>query len=237
MFLPCRDLLNEISSPSGAPSFNPVLGFCSVATGELCDVDRVGETFQSRSRFLPHRGHRRARRDRTRGGSFNPILGFYLIATRRAARAGHARDDVSIPFWVSTSSRPTMTFVAAELTSRFQSRSGFLPHRDLDSGCHNKPSPHVSIPFWVSTPSRLGSSFVANPMPPEFQSRSGFLPHRDRAEDTAADRADRAFQSRSGFLPHRDSSVHPCGRASRFVSIPFWVSTSSRHDWNGLHNR
>ena len=135
-------------------SFNPVLGFYRIATR-----------------------HSRSRRCTQR--CFNPVLGFYRIATtrlggqhnaagtvsipfwvstasRHAAVAVGPREprEVSIPFWVSTASRRGVTETEHRQVMEFQSRSGFLPHRDAKDD--------------------LDEDLIA-----KFQSRSGFLPHRD----------------------------------------------------------
>ncbi|WP_449271541.1 hypothetical protein, partial [Haloferax sulfurifontis] len=84
----------------------------------------------------------------------------------------------------------------------FQSRSGFLPHRDAVEAAEAAAGGAVSIPFWVSTASRQRVLLT----------RVGH---------------DLRFQSRSGFLPHRDD-LFPEVVRYLMVSIPFWVSTASR---------
>ena len=178
---------------------------------------------------------------------FNPDLGFSLVATCRYL-LGTNCDIVSIPIWVSPSSRLVETSDGTTVRL-FQSRSGFLPRRDPPALRPRMWGSYVSIPIWVSPSSRLdgdrgvGEVYV-------FQSRSGFLPRRDSCSCRLAlssscfnpdlgfslvatgDRTDRltdpmAFQSRSGFLPRRDPFITPSS-LREVVSIPIWVSPSSR---------
>ncbi len=95
----CTQICPQLSS-----SFNPVLGFFPVATFPLLGYSLRPVVFQSRSGFLPGR-------DDVSPRCPTPL--------RR----------VSIPFWVSSRSRPSLsrTYVT---NIRFQSRSGFLPGRD-----------------------------------------------------------------------------------------------------------
>ncbi len=216
-------------------------------------VQEDDEVFQSRSGFLPHRDAFICHFCEEKF-SFNPVLGFYRIATSALTTLALNFSNVSIPFWVSTASRPqnqglteceidcfnpVLGFyriatvfevgVSAELLL-FQSRSGFLPHRDTAS----VSSPTQSQPFQSrsgflphrDTPKCAATSRSANCFNPvlgfyriatvafvvtddnhvQFQSRSGFLPHRDVCVILPSATA-LVFQSRSGFLPHRDGEL------------------------------
>ncbi len=179
-FLPHRDYPVHRSVRSGCGSFNPGVGFYRIATrAGRRPARRLTHSFQSRCGFLPHRD-----------GRFVGV--------------GEAEVQVSIPVWVSTASRPVgrsravahfrcfnpgvgfyriATDRAIDLDGvdrEFQSRCGFLPHRDLT----------------------MSGDFYA--VPGEFQSRCGFLPHRD-VRGPEHEIQLQKFQSRCGFLPHRDN--------------------------------
>ncbi len=145
---------------------------------------------------------------------------------RRYAHAGPAA-NVSIPYWVSPSSRQPAV-------------------------AHGRRRPPVSIPYWVSPSSRpvrrrfldtthprfnpvLGFSLVATIRPSNaHRSRYCFNPVLGFSlVATCADVVDvdgTAFQSRTGFLPRRDGLGGPLGMTTVEVSIPYWVSPSSRPD-------
>ncbi len=135
------------------PSFNPVLGFLSVATKSPAALRPVLDAFQSRAGFSLRRD---APTDLNHGLGirFNPVLGFLSVATdgeryrlvvenRFQSRAGFSlrRDEairifpltflhlVSIPCWVFSPSRPARVF-SPEGDGEFQSRAGFSLRRD-----------------------------------------------------------------------------------------------------------
>ena len=180
-------------------------------------------SFQSRSGFLPRRDSLRRVTERP-SDCFNPDLGFSLVATRRPCGRG-----------------------CGGVT--FQSRSGFLPRRDStatgesarctcfnpDLGFSLVATPavagwhypvRVSIPIWVSPSPRQATG------PPASQTRWRFNPDLGfslvATPSSLRHHSVRLFQSRSGFLPRRDRPQRPPARGLRTVSIPIWVSPSSR---------
>gem|GEM_PF-2026180 len=129
--------------------------------------------------------------------------------------------------WVSTALRQSDELNENLAEWLFQSRCGFLPHRDPSSSRRSPARSDVSIPVWVSTASRRVYHDHGPVTLTEFQSRCGFLPHRD-GTCCAGEPVACKFQSRCGFLPHRDPRVATLGTDLRRVSIPVWVSTASR---------
>ena len=230
--------------------------------------------FQSRSGFSLRRDETESVRRRTDRSSFNPGLGFLSVATvgtwraisairfqsrsgfslrrdRTVAGGGGWVDDVSIPVWVFSPSRPRgyvaeattldgfnpgLGFLSVatrppEFRRRsspvFQSRSGFSLRRDpTRCPCHEhgrRFNPGLGF-LSVATALRLFHSSMSD----QFQSRSGFSLRRDRIEDEWTGCRWRPFQSRSGFSLRRDLRRRARQLAVRPVSIPVWVFSPSR---------
>ena len=209
------------------PSFNPGLGFLSVATGALEGGLLPAVLFQSRSGFS-------LRRDCCPNLSESDCL------------------TVSIPVWVFSPSRRGQS-VATRIRSSFNPGLGFLSvatvivEPAVDVGDRFNPGlGFLSVATSVDPPQLVRAD--------AFQSRSGFslrrdglltLPSKDMIE----------FQSRSGFSLRRDvQKVAEKGRYHRFnpglgflsvatgaglatagpgtVSIPVWVFSPSRPSWS-----
>ncbi len=181
---------------------------------------------------------------------FNPVLGFSLVATIPKWRT----PDPHVLFQSRTGFLPRRDYhdvFGRYGASLFQSRTGFLPRRDDMLGPGQAYWQLVSIPYWVSPSSRrhararagvlaarfnpvLGFSLVATTCSgpgrrtgSSFQSRTGFLPRRDTRGRSNGARA-LTFQSRTGFLPRRDPTCSSPPDFPHPVSIPYWVSPSSR---------
>ena len=110
---------------------------------------------------------------------------------------------VSIPFWVSTASRPSRAVGPKLRSISFNPVLGF---------------------YRVATLADADFSRVNE----VFQSRSGFLPRRDPSFSSAFSQVSDRFNPVLGFYrvaTHRFDARQ--GRAE-CVSIPFWVSTASR---------
>ena len=181
---------------------------------------------------------------------FNPDLGFSLVATvEPAADYGHQR--VSIPIWVSPSSRPHRRRTSPRRRHTFQSRSGFLPRRDImwlvrgrrrwqgfnpDLGFSLVATRQLSMSSGESGSFNpdLGFSLVATlvrrgwSVPRDaFQSRSGFLPRRDDLSNRVGLHRDLSFNPDLGFSLVATQQIDYCS-VTHEVSIPIWVSPSSR---------
>ncbi len=139
-----------------------------------------------------------------------------------ARRATTTRRVVSIPLWVFSPSR-RRTDSDCRRRSRFQSRCGFSPRRDLTdyfvdgvdlrfnpvvgflpvatqhSRYFRRRPDAVSIPLWVFSPSRP-HEFVEWVLGYSFQSRCGFSPRRD-TPDRERHRLPIRFNPVVGFLP------------------------------------
>ena len=163
-----------------------------------------------------------------RSTCFNPVLGFYRIATS-TSRSFAATDRCFNPvlgfYRIATAvhgSRRTGP-------TSFQSRAGFLPHRDFYLSSFLVDRIRVSIPCWVSTASRraISDDGLYSKMD-SFNPVLGF--YRIATPESGGICMSEKFQSRAGFLPHRDRRSPPGGWLPRRVSIPCWVSTASRQD-------
>ena len=225
-FLPRRDPMCQPMRRLRPTCFNPVLGFYRVATVFAAVACRPRYLFQSRSGFLPRRDEEFVQQKLAQG-VFQSRSGFL---PRRDRRGTGYRGPVvlfqSRSGFLPRRDRPNSP-ISGLMTVQFQSRSGFLPRRDQVADELYHDIPDVSIPFWVSTASRPISCCSSRTSALMFQSRSGFLPRRDRRGLCRRRRRVR-FNPVLGF--YRVATRTIVGRRrGQTVSIPFWVSTASRH--------
>ena len=199
VFSPSRP--ESVYEDSGLPtSFNPVLGFLSVATSPRRWTGTRTEGFNPVLGFLSVATIGRRVRTATASG-FNPVLGFLSVATsvvlpritytpKFQSRAGFSlRRDEDGP-------------EGRDLAEEFQSRAGFSLRRDAR---HHRDRGRRS----------------------GFQSRAGFSLRRD-CSCVPEYGDDGLFQSRAGFSLRRDDDDMAVLRYPKGVSIPCWVFSPSR---------
>jgi len=128
-FLPCRDLLEREIHVQAVRRFQSRAGFLPRRDAPRDVVRRDVVLFQSRTGFLLCRDTW-GRGKRSASALFQSRAGFLPCRDTPPLYLLRRFQLVSIPYWVSTVSRPTVKRSRWPRSTTFQSRTGFLPCRD-----------------------------------------------------------------------------------------------------------